>query len=380
MFKLKTRIALTYCFFVAATVFMLFIIFNIALKYNLSKIPLIEKIYPNGVYVTVHELPENTLELPENLVLNPNNLQKVNTNTIQLDKLITNELSKRLMITSLVTIVIILIIAFYLSSYLSKLAMKPLEYVTKAVNDITPDNLELNIDIKKIKADREIVKLINAYREATKRMKITFNDLKQFNSYASHELRNSLAILKAKIEIGAENEELDKYLDKVSETVNDMLILSSKDMKNKSEKVDLALVTALVVDEYSLKKTNIELDIPEEGVSLIEGNETWLYRSVSNLISNAIKYSPKESPIKVSVKEKNGAVILSVKDYGIGISKEDRENIWNPYYSSNSSGNVHGIGLSLINNVVDLCKGMVWVDSEKGKGSTFYISIPVSLS
>lgn len=380
MFKLKTRIALTYCVFIAITVAILFMFFNIALKNNLNRMPLIEKIYPSGLYVTIHEIPENNVELPRNILMNPNNLQKVNTNTVQLDKLIVNELSKRLMIISLITIIFILIIAFYLSRYLSKLAMKPLDYVTKAVNNISPDNLDLNIDLEKVKADKEMVKLVTAYNSTTQKLKRTFADLQQFNSYASHELRNSLAVLKAKIEIGTENKELDKYVDKVKETVNDMLILSSKQMKNKYELVDLALVAALVVDEYSVTGRKIELDIPEEGVSLVQGNEIWLHRSICNLLDNAIKYSDKESPIYVYVKEQNNTIILSVKDFGIGISKEEQENIWNPYYSNNSSKNVHGIGLALINNVVDLCGGMVLVDSEEGKGSTFYISLPVSLS
>lgn len=380
MFNLKTRIAFTYCMFISITVTVIVICFNITLKNNLNSMSLIEKIYPSGIYITVHEVPKDTINFPEKSMLNNNTLNEVNVNTVQLDKLIIDELFKRVKVISITIIIIVLIIAFYVSYYLSNLAMKPLNYITREVNKISINNLDLDIDLKKVKNHEEIIKLIKVYNVVTEKLKRTFNELQQFNSYASHELRNSLAVLKAKIEIGVENKEINKYVDKVSETINDMLILSAKQIKNKLEKVDLALVAAKDVDEYLSTGRKIKLYIPDEGVSYVWGNEMWLYRSICNLLNNAIKYSNKYSSIYVYVREKNNAVIISVKDFGCGISQKEQENIWKPYYSASLEKNVHGIGLALIKNVVDLCSGMVWVDSKKGEGSTFYISIPISLS
>ena len=73
--------------------------------------------------------------------------------------------------------------------------------------------------------------------------------------------------------------------------------------------------------------------------------------------------------------------MIFIKDRGKGISKEEQEVIWKPYYSSskeNSDG--HGLGLALVKHVVDMSGGIVWVESELNNGSTFFISIPVSLS
>ncbi|GMQ56343.1 hypothetical protein AN1V17_07360 [Vallitalea sediminicola] len=380
MFKLKTRIALIYCAFLGLTIIVFYIFFNIALKSNLNNISLIKEIYPSGVYFSVYEVPSNISTFNNKIVFNPNILEKTDVNTMQFDKLLKDELFNRSILVSLSTLIIILTIGFYFSRYLSTLALKPLNHVTQAIKNISSDNLNTDLDLTKLNADDKIVKLANSYNETLKKLNRTFSDLERFNSYASHELRNSLAILKAKIEIGVKNEELNKYVDNVEETVNDMLILSSRQMKNKREPVDLALITAKAVDEYSLTRKQIKLSIPEEGVSTVLGNETWLSRCVCNLLDNAIKYSYKDSPILVSIIEQDNAIILSVKDYGIGIPASEQEDIWKPYYSIDSNNNVHGIGLALINNVVDLSGGMVWVDSYEGKESTFYISLPISLS
>lgn len=189
-----------------------------------------------------------------------------------------------------------------------------------------------------------------------------------------------MAIFKSKIEVGASSEELNKYIDKLKVTINDMLILSARQINNNTEQVDIALIAAQAVDDYLTTGRTIKLEIPEDGVTPIAGNESWFYRCVANLLDNAIKYSNEDTPINVCVKEKDNAVILSVEDFGMGISKKDQENIWQPYYSINSGKSIHGLGLSLINNVVDLCGGMVWVNSSQNKGSTFYLSLPISLS
>lgn len=379
MFKLKTRIALIYCAFLGLTIIVFYIFFNIALKSNLNNISLIKEIYPSGVYFSVYEVPKNLSIVNDKIVLNYDTLEKTNMNTMQFDKLLKDELFNRSILISLSTLIIILILGFYFSRYLSTLALKPLNHVTESIKNISSDNLNTDLNMTKLNADDKIVKLANSYNETLKKLNRTFLDLERFNSYASHELRNSLAILKAKIEIGVQNDELNKYVDNVEETINDMLILSSRQIKSKREPVDLALITAKAVDEYSLTRKQIELSIPQEGVSTVLGNETWLYRCVCNLLDNAIKYSYEDSPILVVIIEQDNAVILSVKDYGIGIPSSEQEDIWKPYYS-NSNNNVHGIGLALINNVVDLCGGMVWVESYEGKESTFYISLPISLS
>ena len=101
-----------------------------------------------------------------------------------------------------------------------------------------------------------------------------------------------------------------------------------------------------------------------------------IYRAICNLLDNAIKYG-EDKPIEINVKNKNNSIIISVHDNGIGIPQELQDKIFNHRYRINElNKDGYGIGLSLVSHVCDLCSGFVWVESEKNKGSTFYLSFP----
>ena len=89
-----------------------------------------------------------------------------------------------------------------------------------------------------------------------------------------------------------------------------------------------------------------------------------------------MKYG-EDKPIFLSVKAKNGSVIVMVKDNGIGIREDKQEMIFGNRYRINElNRDGYGIGLSLVSHVCDLCGGFITVDSEPGKGSVFYLSFP----
>ena len=102
---------------------------------------------------------------------------------------------------------------------------------------------------------------------------------------------------------------------------------------------------------------------------------------ISNLLSNAVKYSPKQSIILVACQNYENEVIVSVKDEGIGIQPSDADKIFNRYYRVESSNTQHisgfGIGLYLSAEIVQRHGGRIWLESEEGKGSTFFFSLPI---
>jgi PAS domain S-box-containing protein len=115
--------------------------------------------------------------------------------------------------------------------------------------------------------------------------------------------------------------------------------------------------------------------------SEITGDRERLQQVVINMVSNAIKYSPEEKKIEVTMKEEKDELIFSVKDHGIGISKENLENIFKRYFRVEDQAmrfQGMGIGLYISNEIIKRHEGKMWVESEKGKGSTFYFSIPVN--
>ena len=99
-----------------------------------------------------------------------------------------------------------------------------------------------------------------------------------------------------------------------------------------------------------------------------------------NLLGNAIKYSPDKKKIEATVTEKDGSLIFSVKDQGIGISKENLDNIFKRYFRVENQAMQFqgmGIGLFISNEFIKRHGGRMWVESKPGKGSTFYFSIPL---
>lgn len=109
---------------------------------------------------------------------------------------------------------------------------------------------------------------------------------------------------------------------------------------------------------------------------VIMAKERWIKRAVSNLLDNAIKYGDGKL-VEVVVKRKHHSIIITVSDHGIGISEKKQAEIFNHQYRVNElNKDGYGIGLSLVSHVCELCNGFVIVDSEEGKGSTFYLSFP----
>jgi signal transduction histidine kinase len=104
-----------------------------------------------------------------------------------------------------------------------------------------------------------------------------------------------------------------------------------------------------------------------------------LKTALLNLMDNGCKYSdPNE--VQVSVEPDNGWLVLTFRDFGIGIDKEEQELIFEPFHRGSNAQNIkgHGIGLSLVERIVKLHEGTLTLTSKKGEGSTFTLSLPVS--
>jgi len=112
----------------------------------------------------------------------------------------------------------------------------------------------------------------------------------------------------------------------------------------------------------------------------ISGREVWLYKIISNLVSNAIKFSHSGTEIKIEIKSTNDDVLILVKDQGLGINKDEVSLIFEKNKKSSAmptaSESSSGLGLYIVKKYVDELQGQVWVESEKGKGSIFYVKLP----
>jgi len=103
---------------------------------------------------------------------------------------------------------------------------------------------------------------------------------------------------------------------------------------------------------------------------------------ITNLISNAVKYSPKGKEIDIKCEVIGSRAQVSVKDEGIGLKPQDKDKVFERYYRVETNHTQHisgfGIGLYLSAEIIHRHDGEIWVESESGKGSTFYFSLPLT--
>jgi len=128
------------------------------------------------------------------------------------------------------------------------------------------------------------------------------------------------------------------------------------------------------------KHHTLSLDIPQPELPLVTGHARRLEQVVTNLVSNAVKYTPDGGKINVTLTTEGPYLMLRVEDDGIGIPLEEQPHVFDKFYrvqtkeTADISGT--GLGLSIVKSVVEKHNGRVWVESEAGKGSTFVVLLP----
>jgi two-component system phosphate regulon sensor histidine kinase PhoR len=219
-----------------------------------------------------------------------------------------------------------------------------------------------------------------------------------FVANVSHELRTPLTTIKGYVETlleGALKEEvasqfvqvIKRHTDRLTKIVEDLLMLSkieSKEFQLKMEVISLRDLIDDVIDFVKEPAEKKKISISQSAIPpslAVEADRNYLEQISINLLDNAIKYTPEGGRITISVIEKDQReVLVSVQDTGIGIPKEDLPRIFERFYRVDKGRSQElggtGLGLSIVKHLVQAHGGKVWVDSQPGKGSTFYFTLP----
>ena len=275
-----------------------------------------------------------------------------------------------------------------------KNAFKPVKKISETALLIKKSkNFSRRIELDN--GEDEIHKMAYTFNEMLDTVEETFIHEKQFSSDVSHELRTPITVILAQSDYALDYVEtldeakesfevINRQAKKMTSLINQIMELSKLERQNEIEKdkINFSNIILQLLEDYRtlLENNNIELIINIEKDLRIYGNKLMVERLFINLFINAIKFT--KTTINVSLNRINKEIILQIKDDGVGIAKEEQKYIWDRFFQINNSRNKDknrgsGLGLSMVNKIVQLHSATIEVESEIGKGACFIVRFPI---
>lgn len=293
--------------------------------------------------------------------------------------------------------------------FLHYLVLKPIGHIEKGVEIIGKGNLEHHIEIRN---KDEIGMLARAFNEMTGKLKLLrardkeISKMKsEFISIAAHQLRTPLSAIKWTVgmildgDMGKINFDTKDNLERIFQSNNKLISLMDAllsvsriedgrflcDLKETS--VEKLLKDIIVYsNELALERgVKLKLDVEEGEFPKIKIDVEKFDLALQNLFNNAIKYSQKNGKVNVVLRrvEEGGKdfIHIEVQDSGIGVSKKDQERLFTKFFRAGDAVKFQsdgtGLGLFITKNIVEAHGGTIWFESEKDKGTTFFVRLPV---
>ena len=290
---------------------------------------------------------------------------------------------------------IVLILSFIVSFFISRSLSKPIVKITKSSLELSKGNYDTSF--KENTGIKEIDELSETLDRASKELQKTDELRKDLMANVSHDLKTPLTMIKAYSEMVRDltyndKEKREKNLntiieesDRLNNLVNDILSLSvieSKMLVLDKKEFNLTEVVKNILNRYEIytEKDNYKFTFDYKNPIIIEADQAKIEQVFYNLINNAINYIGEDKEVIINfIKEKNN-VTVEITDHGVGMEKSEIDFIWDKYYRSKKNHKRGiagtGLGLSIVKRIFELHEYKYGVRSEKGKGTTFYFTIP----
>lgn len=307
---------------------------------------------------------------------------------------INNKINKILIITNLSLIVIYILMIFWYLKIYKKREEDKIRLITNYLKEI--NNHNYNLDINNYYEDEfsylkdEIYKTAISLNEQTINLENDKNNLKKSLEDISHQLKTpltSITLMTDKILSGnMDKKETHDLLTNIHRKVVNtnflvysllkLSLLDTNTIEFNKEKINLKKLLDDIKDNLGVISDlkNVGLDIVCDSTISIMGDETWESEALTNIIKNGIEYSKEDGKVEIIVQDNELFTKIMIKDYGLGMSDEDKKNIFKRFYKgSNSNSNSFGIGLSLAKQIIEKDNGNVSVTSTLGVGTVFTI-------
>lgn len=318
-----------------------------------------------------------------------------------------------LMLLSIVIVMFLLTISFYF--YLNRLIINPVKVLKAAADRISIGNFDIDIPVhshdelgilgqnlknmagKLKKYYKKLQNEVARKDEVIKKNKELEIQKDNFIGIASHELKTPVtsikaygqmlqAILRKKGERNAVEtlKKIDAQINKLTNLIEELLDVTkiqSGRLEFHEEKFDFNGLINEIVDEIQVTTQKHKLIKQLDKTMAIIGDRERIGQVITNLITNAVKYSPESDKIIIKSISAKDFITLQVQDFGIGIPKDKKNKVFQQFYRVNKPGNntIPGLGLGLYisSEIIKYQGGRIWAESTEGKGSTFSFSLPL---
>jgi two-component system OmpR family sensor kinase len=288
------------------------------------------------------------------------------------------------------------ILAAGLGGYvLASKSIAPLTSISEQAEAITDRNLHTRLDVRG--ARLEFARLASVFNELLARLDRSFERMRDFMADASHELRTPLSIIRGEAEVAlSHNRQPAEYREslaiiqdeagRMTRLVEDLLNLARADAGHDRLQTEELYFNDLV-EECS---RSAQAQARQKGVHLVtsvnsdvpfRGDARLLRRLISNLLDNAIRYTPSGGQVDARLENSGGEARLTITDTGVGIPAESLDKIFERFYrvdkSRSRAEGGFGLGLSIVKWIVDAHRGRIEVVSRPGEGSVFTVLMPM---
>ena len=301
-----------------------------------------------------------------------------------------NQINKYILISSFMMV----IVAIFVSLLFSKSLSAGLRNMRNAATELQNHNLSVRIPLENL--PDEMKDLAKSFNQLAESLYYQENLRKQFTGDLAHELRTPLATLRSQLEAFQDgvwdptserlmscHEELMRLVRLVND-LEKLLAAENPQIELHKEPIESQQMLQMLSDHFRTEftKKKITFNVEEGEQSWFEADKDRFIQIMTNLLNNALKYTPQGGRVIFFAEKENDRINFNVKDSGVGISKEDLPHVFERFYRGDKSrdrktGGV-GIGLSIVKALVQAHNGNISVDSDIGKGTTVVVSFPLS--
>jgi len=280
--------------------------------------------------------------------------------------------------------------------WISTRALAPVDQITQTARTISAQNLSSRLVVPK--TGDELQRLSETLNGMLGRLEAAFKKITQFTADASHELRTPVAVMRTRAELSLRKaRSAEEYrdviaevlaeLEKTSGLIEQLMFLARADSGAETLHFSATNVAEVLREAChqgsalaEAKQIAFQEQISEDSL-WIQGDAGSLRRLFLILIDNAVKYTPANGQVEVSLQRNDGYAVAEVRDTGIGIAETDLPNVFERFYRadkarSRESGGV-GLGLSIGRWITEVHAGTIEVQSSQGRGSVFQIRLPI---